>query len=348
VQQYSGEIIFFNKPCVNCGATDDFITLSENIDLRINRTVKTVICKTCSLTFLNPSPTPDSYRKFYEQLKDSKIPSKEKIINHEKNHEFQLCIKFIQDSIGSLKEMDAVDVGSGHGGFLHYLKPNVKSLVCAELSDGVQESIPKYFGCKVFQTGTLGESFPQNNFDLITSIAVIEHYDNPLEALRDYYRTLKEGGYIFLNTPDVINMCFEAGVEKKFKFIHPFYFSVKTLSSLVLQAGFSEIKYYVSDLSFKYRSLIHPTLVAPGRIFLIAKKDTSRKLAPNKFNLKDSPDELLKIYQNAIKREKEFNFKMKFLLLKRIINKVFPKPKLPSMYKIMYDQYNAAEIKTLD
>ncbi|MGE3783147.1 MAG: class I SAM-dependent methyltransferase [Alphaproteobacteria bacterium] len=48
--------------------------------------------------------------------------------------------------------------------------------------------------------GAVGESLPfsDNTFDLILSHQVLEHVENPAAVIREAYRVLKPGGYIFL------------------------------------------------------------------------------------------------------------------------------------------------------
>lgn len=43
--------------------------------------------------------------------------------------------------------------------------------------------------------------FKNNSFDLIISIVTLEHVENPEKVLKEFYRTLKKGGKIFLIVP---------------------------------------------------------------------------------------------------------------------------------------------------
>lgn len=44
-------------------------------------------------------------------------------------------------------------------------------------------------------------SFPDDRFDLVTMLAVLEHLEQPEEALGEIYRVLKPGGILMLTTP---------------------------------------------------------------------------------------------------------------------------------------------------
>lgn len=46
--------------------------------------------------------------------------------------------------------------------------------------------------------------FSNNRFDLVTAFEVIEHLNNPQNALREAFRVLREGGIIIIETPNVM------------------------------------------------------------------------------------------------------------------------------------------------
>lgn len=43
--------------------------------------------------------------------------------------------------------------------------------------------------------------FAEKKFDLITSLDILEHLDNDVAALREFYRALKPGGYLLVSVP---------------------------------------------------------------------------------------------------------------------------------------------------
>jgi ubiquinone/menaquinone biosynthesis C-methylase UbiE len=44
--------------------------------------------------------------------------------------------------------------------------------------------------------------FRDNKFDFIYSIDVIEHLEDPIMALNEYYRVCRSGGFVFIQTPN--------------------------------------------------------------------------------------------------------------------------------------------------
>ncbi len=49
-------------------------------------------------------------------------------------------------------------------------------------------------------------SFPDGHFDIVLCLEGIEHVENPLALLREFYRVLVPGGVLILSTPNVLNI----------------------------------------------------------------------------------------------------------------------------------------------
>jgi 2-polyprenyl-3-methyl-5-hydroxy-6-metoxy-1,4-benzoquinol methylase len=59
-----------------------------------------------------------------------------------------------------------------------------------------------------FQTADLNARFPfpDEHFDIVCAVEIIEHLENPRHFLRECHRTLKPGGLIVVTTPNVLNI----------------------------------------------------------------------------------------------------------------------------------------------
>ena len=292
------EIRFEEKKCALCDNDSNFIELVVCKDLRIKQDVRAVICPNCGLVFLNPGPTEKSYLDYYANIMGQDVPPplKSDIITRKKVIG-PIIIRFLKDNISDMSSKDAVDVGSGWGGFLYYLKPHVKSLVSTEVFSPAISYIEKEFDCQVYNVPRLKAAFQAKSFDIITSTAVIEHYPDPKSALLDYYHALKDGGFIFLYTPDIKGMHFNSEISQYFKFVHPYYYSVNTLKSLLSKAGFKAISHWSSEPAYLTRSIRYPNLIEPGDIMLLARKD--RLSRPESMAYKDDPNEIISIFQKA-------------------------------------------------
>ena len=82
--------------------------------------------------------------------------------------------------------------------------------------------------------------FPQAHFDVVLASHLIEHLNDPGSFLIEANRVLKEGGRIFITTPNISG--FQAriygGLWRSAIFDHLYLFSVRTLSKLLKKTGF--------------------------------------------------------------------------------------------------------------
>jgi SAM-dependent methyltransferase len=86
--------------------------------------------------------------------------------------------------------------------------------------------------------------FPDGGFDVVLASHVIEHLNNPGGFVREVYRILRPGGRFLVTTPNI-----EGFQARLFRhrwrsaiFDHLFLFSVKTLSRLLIDAGFRVLR----------------------------------------------------------------------------------------------------------
>ena len=84
----------------------------------------------------------------------------------------------------------ALDVGSGRG----YLQDVVENYTGLDISPSARRFYHKNF---VLGSAT-AMPFPDNQYDLVWSIWVLEHVPNPEQALREMRRVVKDGGILYL------------------------------------------------------------------------------------------------------------------------------------------------------
>jgi len=82
--------------------------------------------------------------------------------------------------------------------------------------------------------------FPQGCFDVVLASHLIEHLNDPSSFLIEVNRVLKDGGHVFITTPNISG--FQAhlygGLWRSAIFDHLYLFSVRTLSKLLKKTGF--------------------------------------------------------------------------------------------------------------
>ena len=98
-----------------------------------------------------------------------------------------------------------LDAGAAYGTFLR-LTSSSYECVGLEVSRYAASVAQKQFGVDV-KVGSIEHTspFPDNYFDVIVMWDIIEHLINPVAALKEAFRILKPGAYIFVSTDDANN-----------------------------------------------------------------------------------------------------------------------------------------------
>jgi ubiquinone/menaquinone biosynthesis C-methylase UbiE len=99
-----------------------------------------------------------------------------------------------------------LDVGGGEGTFLDYIshkKKTVKDAVVAELSDEAIKIGKKKHPKLEFKQGSIEDlSYPDETFDTVFAIEVVEHLLDVDRCLYQIHRVMKKGGYFCMTTTD--------------------------------------------------------------------------------------------------------------------------------------------------
>lgn len=160
--------------------------------------------------------------EFFELLKDIKISKRDTILDIG-------CGGGIQTScLGRMcKHIIGIDI-------------NCESLNSARLFAHIAK-VEANFICTTIEE----EKFPDESFDKIISICVIEHIPNYKETLREVYRTLKNDGE-FIFSVDSLNSIESNALRSKHKSDHKVikYFDARELEMLLNDTGFQKIKVY--------------------------------------------------------------------------------------------------------
>ena len=111
----------------------------------------------------------------------------------------------------------------------------------------------------------LDEDIPlrSNTINVITSLAVLEHLNNPTNNLKEAYRILKGGGLLILTTPAPISkkvlefMAFKLGILSIDTVgEHKHYFNRENLKEMLICAGFEEKKIKIKSFQMGFNNLI--------------------------------------------------------------------------------------------
>lgn len=108
------------------------------------------------------------------------------------------------------KKIEIYDAGSGFGQYTYFMSKNL--MPCEIYSVDVKEDwiqdCRNFFTLKKisnvsFAVEDLTSINHQNEFDLIVCVDVMEHIDNDVTVFSNFYKSLKPGGYLLINSPSI-------------------------------------------------------------------------------------------------------------------------------------------------
>lgn len=178
---------------------------STNVQHRLKiDNFKIVKCLNCSLEFIFPLPSDEQTRKiygkeyFFGKLKGTQgyknYDDMEKVLMKEAHKKLEVIELFT-------KERNLLDVGAGTGIFLEAARAKGFQVAGNDISEYSKQKL-KEKDIKCFFGSLDNGILPKNQFDIVTAWDVIEHIPNPNKAIKTIFSSLRQGGYLFITTPD--------------------------------------------------------------------------------------------------------------------------------------------------
>jgi SAM-dependent methyltransferase len=108
------------------------------------------------------------------------------------------------------KEISIYDAGTGYGQYSYFmtkkLKPN--NIYAVDIKEDWINDCKDFFKRQKLNSIRFGiedltEIEHQNKFDLIVSVDVMEHIEEDVKVFQNFYKALKPGGFLLINTPSV-------------------------------------------------------------------------------------------------------------------------------------------------
>jgi 2-polyprenyl-3-methyl-5-hydroxy-6-metoxy-1,4-benzoquinol methylase len=208
-----------------------------------------VRCKSCGLVQMNPQPEKERVMERYGGASGNDY-LKYELENERAFLELQqLALKdagFVQyeESLLSGTEAPSVlDAGCATGALLESLRGRGWRVTGVEISPSALYAREKR-GIDARSLPLEENNFPEKSFDVLLASHLIEHLNDPRSFLTEAHRVLKDGGRVFITTPNI------SGLQARLYgsrwrsaiFDHLYLFSVRTLKNLLIATGFKAEK----------------------------------------------------------------------------------------------------------
>lgn len=200
-------------------------------------------CSNCSFVFTTNIPTKEEITSYYNTNYElTSYLSPITVIRY----------NTILDGFEKFKKTgNLLDVGAGCGFFLEIAKQRGWNAIGTELTDQAIEQCENK-GLTMFKGEIQDIDFGDLEFDIVLSIEVIEHINNPIEYVQKCGSILRKGGLFYLTTPN-FNSYLRYRLKENYNVIeypnHLCYFTRKTLKKLFTDNGFSTSKMETTGIS---------------------------------------------------------------------------------------------------
>jgi SAM-dependent methyltransferase len=275
-------------------------------------------CRKCGFVFVNPRPSATDLVKMYSSLSyfTNRIELFE-IARIRDGQSFNITMdvdawygliarRVKKHSAGGAM----LDVGGGSGRFLKFIKDNYPEFdpTLIEVNKDLCRVASETFGLKTFN-GTIEELQQQGRkFDVVVSIATIEHVCDPASYLASIRKVMNDGGILYLTMPRLgrLTRTFSTtAVYDVFPPLHLNFFDKRSIRAILeanrINFSISESfqshgpVFHLGHVFCKHNYIIEDVVVeekyeAPGRVYL--HRDNS-KLTTMACNLLDKSTEIL-------------------------------------------------------
>lgn len=136
--------------------------------------------------------------------------------------------------------LSILDVGSNRGSFVRAIADCAPeaSILAIEPDERVASACAGIDRVDLICARIEDTPLESGRFDVVHSCHTIEHLANPARVLADHWRSLKPGGLLVLDAPNIAILAADDIVEEWFIDKHLYHFSARTLMRLVEASGF--------------------------------------------------------------------------------------------------------------
>jgi cyclopropane fatty-acyl-phospholipid synthase-like methyltransferase len=232
-------------PCPACGK------LPARIKGRLGPTLLRK-CRNCSLVYISPRLA-TSVREDMLRREPSPISSERNLwLRHAMAERMERMHREMPSAEGmSKRTATLLEIGCRWGHFLQLCRPHYRSVEGLEWSKERAAFARERFDLEVSATDIFRDPW-EGRYNVIAAWDLMEREPHPLEFLRWVHDHLEPNGQLVLSTPNYDSLSRHLLRKRWFHFEparHLCYFTPATLTALLKQAGFTDVKIRTSGLS---------------------------------------------------------------------------------------------------
>ncbi len=260
--------------CPLCGKDDPGELLSAKDRLGLAPGSFTLVrCRGCGLVYLDPRPDEEGllacYPKEYWGGRDKGVKELLRGVEERLKESYKLRAVAATGLTGGA----ILDVGCGRGEFLALAAKRGFRAVGIEPGEEAARRGRADYGLDIIH-GTLGSvSLPGGGFDAVTMWHVLEHFPDPLGALREARRLLAPGGKLIAALPDFGSLQSGWFMEDWFGIDAPrhlTHFTRDTLAAMLTKSGFVVERFISGGARYETSMLVRSALPGLNRMKLEA------------------------------------------------------------------------------
>lgn len=279
-----------NVFCNFCGE-DNAEVLYKRVTSWEHVGVFTVVkCRNCSLIYVNPRPIQSKIGLYYP----ARSYWGDDVTKENDNNYLLLRQKsygYLYEQILLHKKKGAVlDIGAGTGLFLSYFKELGFKTEGVEFSPDASKYALKMFGVKLRVGDFLQKKFAKNSYDVVTLNNSLEHLYDPLKTLVELNKVTKKGGILVVTVPNIDSVGFKLFKSNWYALQPPrhlYHFTESTLTEMLTQAGFRNIKIKRGYFTHNYNTLFESIRLSRSEKFKKSKRGGVKEVSfSSSFSLK--------------------------------------------------------------
>jgi SAM-dependent methyltransferase len=233
--------------CRVCGAVEPVTEeLSRTIRDDASGSHAIVRCPTCGLVQLTPQPSASAIADYYDHDRQARgaFPGEDhfQILKAKARADMVRRSQWLQQSMTGRDQISVLDIGCGYGLFVDYMCDQGFNATGLDASVARHEIAQREMSGE-FIHGVLDDEFVTSHhqaFDAVTAFHVLEHMDDPVDAVRRMLTLVRKNGYLLIEVPnldDELIYEIENYANHHWQFGHLLYFDKPRLENVASRAG---------------------------------------------------------------------------------------------------------------